>query len=94
MSFSLYWCAVPTPPKEELHSGYDLKWILAKHYGDYDGSMREMLGVFTEDAIPFLEGVVAATASVEVRGEAEELIRTIRANPNGVQVWIGEPDDA
>jgi len=58
MSVSMYWYKPPSGRKE-LGSSYDLKWPLAKRYGQYDGSMHENFTLDEED-IPFLEGLEAS----------------------------------
>ncbi len=72
MSMSLTWFKPPSE-KEELGSNYDIKWPLAKRYGEHDGSCHEQFDL-TEDDLPFLEGLLAS----DKYPAAEKMIADIR----------------
>lgn len=93
MSFDLHWRPMPRS-FEDVEGAYQLKWALANRFGDHDGSCKEDFGVLHEDLVPWLEGVRdgAGTRS-ELAEEAQRLIDCLRANPQGVRVWIGGEDD-
>lgn len=74
MSTSLYWSPIPKDPKEA--SLYSLKWVMAKKFGQYDGSVGEDLGRVDADLIPFLEGIAATNG--DMSEDAKELIDAIR----------------
>ena len=59
MSVSMYWYKPPTERKALGSSGYPLKGIFAKRYGQYDGSMHEEFTLGERD-LEFIEGLVAA----------------------------------
>ena len=63
MSVSMYWYKPPTERGALGSSGYPLKGIFAKRYGNYDGSMHEEFTLGERD-IEFIQGLVAA----EVKG--------------------------
>lgn len=72
MSVSMYWYKPPSERKE-LGSSYDLKWPIARRYGQYDGSCHENF-MLDGDSIPFLEGLEAS----EKYPGVEKLIGDIR----------------
>lgn len=74
MSTSLYWSIVPEPPEER--SLYNLKRVMAKKFGSYDGSVGEDLGTVGKELIPFLEGI-AASGDEEMGKDAQALIDAI-----------------
>ncbi len=72
MSVSMYWYKPPSERKE-LGSTYDMKWPIAKRYGQMDGSCHEDF-MLDERAIPFLEGLLASGKYPD----AEKLIEDIQ----------------
>ena len=80
MSVSMYWYKPPSE-REELGSNYNLKWPLAKRYGQYDGSCYESFSL-SEDDIPFLEGLEASDRYPVV----SKLISDIRRYGGSVEV--------
>lgn len=74
MSTSLYWSLVPKEPDE--NNLYELKRIMAKKLGEFDGSVGEDLGVVNSNMIPFLEGIVATDSAAA--SDAQELIDAIQ----------------
>lgn len=58
MSVNMYWYKPPSERKE-LGSAYDLKWPIARRYGNHDGSCCEEFSL-NEGDIPFLEGLEAS----------------------------------
>ena len=58
MSVSMHWYKPPSE-KKELGSSYDLKWPLAKRYGQYDGSCHENFTLGEGDVL-FLMGLEAS----------------------------------
>lgn len=87
MSTNLYWRPLPKRVPEP-QSGYALKWAIARRFGGFDGSCREGPFTFDGSVIPWLEGVRDASDD-EASKEAARLIKCIRDNPQGVEVWIG-----
>ena len=72
MSVSMYWYKPPSARKE-LGSSYDIKWPIAKRWGQMDGSCHENF-MLDESAVPFLEGLLASGHYPD----AEKLIEDIR----------------
>jgi hypothetical protein len=70
VSVSMYWYKPPSERKE-LGSSYNLKWPIAKRYGQHDGSCHEEFNLSTDD-IPFLEGL-------ELGGNYPEISDLIKA---------------
>lgn len=58
MSVTMYWYKPPSE-RECLGADYDLKWPLAKRFGQYDGSCHEHF-TLDENDLPFLEGLEAS----------------------------------
>ncbi len=58
----------------------------------HDGSCREGPYVLTPDLIPYFQGVAAA-GSRETKTEAATMVDMLRANPQGVLMWIGDWND-
>lgn len=75
MSVSMYWYK-PATARKELGSSYDLKWAIAKRYAKQDGSCHEAF-TLTEEAIPFLEGVAAASKD-DLAKDAQRMIVDIQ----------------
>ncbi len=91
MSFLMH--ARPAPTElPEPETFLSLKYAVAKRWFGHDGSLRGDYITVTKEQLDFLHGVAAAGAK-DVKKEAAALIRMINENPQGVQVWIGEPDD-
>lgn len=74
MSTSLYW--EPPPQKRTEDEIYSLKWILAKKFGQYDGSMAENLGMIGKNIIPYLEGIMDC-GTQSMAEDAKKLIEAI-----------------
>jgi hypothetical protein len=92
MSFSLYWRPLPTNVPEPEASDV-LKRAFAKRFGEHDGSCREGPWRLRVADLGWLGGVRDASGN-DGAAEAKRLIACIEANPQGVEVWIGDPDDA
>jgi hypothetical protein len=91
MSYLMY--AKPAPvPDEEVESFSDIKHVIARRYTDTDGSIKTERLHLTRSSIGFLEGVAAA-GNPNVKLEAATLIQMIKANEQGIWVWVGDPDD-
>lgn len=73
MSVSMYWYKPPSERKE-LGSSYDLKWPIAKRYGQYDGSCHEEFTLGKND-LDFLAGVLASDKYPEAKRLIEDINR-------------------
>ena len=72
MSVSLNWYKPPTERKSLGSCGTRLKYILAEHFGQTDGSLHSEFALST-GAIPFVQGLVAA--GVE---DADKLLKDLQ----------------
>lgn len=95
MSFSMWARPVPKD-RPEPESFYALKWAFVERgrgLFDGDGSLRSGPVVITEDGLgDWLRGV--RDGGGDASEEATRLLRLLEANPQGVEIWIGDSDDA
>jgi hypothetical protein len=93
MSFDLW--ARPLPKhRPEPEAFYSLKHAIAQRFLNHDGSLRTEPFVVTKAEIgPWLEGVRDAGTN-EAREAATRLLELLEENPQGVELWIGDHDDA
>lgn len=92
MSFSMFARPLPTNRPDPTDLG-SMKYAIAREFLDHDGSLRTDPFTVGKELIPFLRGVRAAAAR-SVAEDADMLIDLIEANPQGVELWIGDWDDA
>lgn len=71
MSVSMYWYKPPTERGALGSSGYPLKGILAKRYGQYDGSMHEDF-ILNKTDLEYVRGL--ADAGIEY---ADQLLQDL-----------------
>ena len=74
MSTSLYWSLIPEEPKD--HDIDYLKYAIAKHIWDSDGSLGESAINVGTGLISFLEGIIAV-GDKEMARDAKQLIHDI-----------------
>lgn len=90
MSFLLY--ARPEPRELPDPAVFlAIKGPIARVLFDSDGSMPGE-NIVDNKFIPVLTGMKAMAGGREAKEEIEELILIIKDNPQGVRVWIGDPD--
>lgn len=92
MSFNLWARPVPADQPESVGL-YALKHTVAKRFWGQDGSLRSDTVRLTVDMLDYLRGVRDGSVA-ETKEAAQALIDLLEANPQGVDLWIGESDDA
>lgn len=96
MSFSLWARPAPTSRPDPEHF-YQLKWALSERglgLLSGDGSLRGEPVLVTKELLgAWLKGVRDG-GTTEIREEAERLLALLDENPQGVELWIGDHDDA
>jgi hypothetical protein len=78
VSTSLYWRPVPADPDGE-YLGDQLKFVLARHWFDHDGSLSSEWVTVSKNLIPFLEGV-RAVGGPTLLAESARLIDLLRCH--------------
>jgi hypothetical protein len=92
MSFSMFARPAPTDRTEPAYFG-QLKYRLARKFWDHDGSLRSDKIRVGAELLDYLRGMRDGAGNGELADDAQRLIDLIEANPQGVDVWIGDHDD-
>lgn len=91
MSFSMYGRPAPVDRPEAVELG-QVKRRLSHRLWGHDGSLRSEPVTIDRSLLPYLEGMRDG-AQGELRRDVELLIALIDANPQGVELWIGDHSD-